>query len=108
MTLAFGLIGAALAYSDTKIQTIVRIQAAGSELHFLCTTLTPDLLRIQLSRPLGAIRDAQASKPPAAAGPAEQAGAVIGELSRLASLLEAGLLTREEFNRLKAELLAGS
>ena len=107
MTLAFGLIGAALAYSDTKIQTIVRIQAACSELHFLCTTITPDLLRIQLSRPLGAVRDAQASKPPIDAGQAGQVGAVTGELSRLASLLEAGLLTREEFDRLKAQLMAG-
>jgi Short C-terminal domain len=108
MTLAFGLVGAALAYTDTKIQTIVRIQAADSEFHFLCTTTTPDALRVQLSRPLGAIRDARAAKPPASARLAGEAAAAVGELSRLASLLEAGLLTREEFDRLKAQLLADS
>ncbi len=108
MTLAFGLIGAAIAVSDTKIQTIVRIQTAGSELHFLCTTTSPDALRIQLSRPLGAIREAQSGKASASARQAGEAAAAIGELSRLASLLEAGLLTREEFDRLKAQLLAGS
>jgi hypothetical protein len=108
MTLAFGLVGAALAYTDTKVQTIVRIQAADSEFHFLCTTTTPDVLRVQLSRPLGAIRDARAAKPPATARLAGEAAAAVGELSRLASLLEAGLLTREEFDRLKAQLLADS
>ena len=108
MTLAFGLVGAVLANTDTKIQTIVRIQAPDSELHFLCTTTTPDALRVQLSRPLGAVRDARAGKPPARAGLAGEAAAAVAELSRLASLLEAGLLTREEFDRLKAQLLADS
>ena len=108
MALAFGVIGAALAYTDTKIQTIVRIQAADSELHFLCTTTTPDALRVQLSRPLGAIRAERAGQPPAGARQAPDAAAAVGELSRLASLLEAGLLTREEFDQLKAQLLAGS
>jgi hypothetical protein len=108
MTLAFGVIGAAIAYTDTKIQTLVRIQTQGSELHFLCSTITPEALRVQLSRPLGAIRSSHGGQPPPGASQVSEPAAAIAELSRLASLLEAGLLTRAEFDRLKAQLLAGS
>ena len=108
MTVAFGLTGAAFARVGTKIQTIVRIQAPGNELHFLCGTATPDVLRVELSRPLAAIREARASRAAANARQAEKAAAAVGELSRLASLLEAGLLTRAEFDELKAQLLGGS
>jgi hypothetical protein len=108
MTLALGVVGAAIAYTDTKIQTMVRIQAPGSELHFLCTTTTPDALRVQLSRPLGAIRAAQDGREVAGSSQPGGAVAAVAELSRLASLLESGLLTREEFDGLKARLLAGS
>jgi hypothetical protein len=106
MTLAFGLLGAAIAYTDTKIQTFVRIQFAGGELNFLSTAMTPDALRIQLARPLGAIREAHAAGGSIESAQGSAAGAV-AELSRLASLLDAGLLTRDEFDRLKARLLAG-
>jgi hypothetical protein len=99
MTLAFGLVGAAIAYTDTKIQTLVRIQTHGSDLYFFCGTSTPEALRVQLSRPLAAIRGVRQVSDPAA---------VIAELSSLASLLETGLLTRAEFDNLKAQLLAGS
>lgn len=108
MTLAFGVLGAAVAYTDTKIQTLVRIQTLGSELHFLCSSITPDALRVQLSRPLGAIRGADGGQSPPGPHRASEPAAAIAELSRLASLLEAGLLTREEFDHLKAQLLAGS
>jgi hypothetical protein len=107
ITLAFGLVGAAIAYTDTKIQTLVRIQTQGSELHFLCCTITPEALRIQLSRPLAAIRGAQEGQPPPRPRQDGEPAAAIAELSRLASLLETGLLTREEFDSLKSQLLAG-
>jgi hypothetical protein len=32
---------------------------------------------------------------------------VVGELSKLAAMLDSGLLTREEFESLKARLIAG-
>jgi hypothetical protein len=108
LTLALGVLGAAIAYTDTKIQTIIRVQVPGGELHFLCTTAMPDAVRVQLSRPLGAIREARASKESLTTPHSERAAAAVGELSRLASLLETGLLTREEFDRLKTQLLAGS
>jgi hypothetical protein len=86
----------------TSIKTVLRIQAASCELFFLHTKLTPEQLRIQLSRPLGAIRAAQAV--------AQQAPhpSPIGELAKLASMLESGLLTRQEFDLLKAKLLTDS
>lgn len=103
-----GTTGAIIAWADTKIQTLIRIQAPGCELHFLCTTVPPDSLRVQLSRPLGAIRDARAGTGASGAQQAHKTAEAVGELSRLAGLLEAGLLTREEFDRLKAQLLAGT
>lgn len=60
----------------------------------------------------GVPHDADAAQPepaqalPAAGSPAA-AASVVAELGRLASLLSSGLITREEFNRLKAQLLAG-
>jgi hypothetical protein len=105
---AFGFTGALIAYASTRIKTFVRIQTADSELFFLHTTLLPDDLRIHLSRALGAVREGKASaissgdneKPPGL-------GSLVDELSRLGGLLDSGLLTREEFDQLKAKLIAG-
>lgn len=52
MTVAFGLIGAALAFSGTKIQTVVRLRVPAGELYFLDSATVPDALRIRLARPL--------------------------------------------------------
>jgi len=60
---------------------------------------------MQLSRPLAAIRDARAAPAGAMAGPVAQAVSVVAELRDLASMLDAGLLTREEFDQMKACLL---
>lgn len=93
--------------SRTSIKTVVRIQGTGCELFLLHTRVTPEQLRIELSRPLGAIRSARASD--AAGGiqhgaPARSASPV-EELAKLADMLEKGLLTREEFDLMKAKLL---
>ena len=88
----------------TTIKTVIRIQAAQCELFLLCTTEEPDALRIGLSRPLGAIRQARAG----ITGRADDttASSVIDQLARLAAMLENGLLTRQEFDHLKAALIA--
>jgi hypothetical protein len=106
LTAAFGLTGALVAYANTRIKTFVRIQTADSEQFFLHTTLLPDDLRILLSRGLGAIREAQAAATSSEvsnrpAGPAS----LVDELSRLAGLLDSGMLTRDEFELLKAKLI---
>lgn len=116
----FGLAGAATGMAiaavlnamttQVSIKTIVRVQAASCELFLLYTLATPEQLRIGLSGPLGAIRAARTTATPGN-GVHDQTGnpaSVVNELARLASMLESGLLTREEFNLLKARLLAAS
>ena len=86
----------------TWITTIVRIQATTCELFLLHTKSTPDQLRKELSRALGAIRSSRASATPAGqAAPSSSAD----ELTKLAALLKDGLITREEFDQFKARLL---
>lgn len=91
----------------TSIKTIVRIQATRCELFLLDTSVTPDRLRIGLSHPLGAIRAARISD--GAGGlqnPASpRAISCVDELTKLAGMLEKGLLTREEFDLMKAKLM---
>ena len=91
----------------TSITTIVRIQATGCELFLLHTKLTPEQLRITMSHPLGAIRSARAAE--VAGEIQDQVPAVsrapVEELAKLADMLEKGLLTREEFDLMKGELL---
>jgi Short C-terminal domain len=91
----------------TSITTVVRIQGTGCELFLLHTRVTPEQLRIELSRPLGAIRSTRA---PDVAGVIQpQAPAMppspVEELAKLAEMLEKGLLTREEFDLMKAKVL---
>jgi hypothetical protein len=92
----------------TSITTVMRIQGTGCELFLLHTRLTPGQLRIAMSRPLGAIRSAreteaiggiQRGAPAMSASPVE-------DLTKLADMLEKGLLTREEFDLMKAKLLS--
>jgi hypothetical protein len=91
----------------TSVKTIVRIQGTSCELFLLHTRQTPEQLRIAMSRPLGAIRSALATQ--AAGGIQHKARAAapspVQELTQLADMLEKGLLTREEFDLMKAKLL---
>jgi hypothetical protein len=92
----------------TSITTIVRIQGTSCELFLLHTKLTPEQLRITMSHPLGAIRSARATQ--VAEEVHYQAPAVprspVEELAKLADMLDKGLLTREEFDLMKGELLS--
>lgn len=91
----------------TSVRTIVRIQGTTCELFLLHTKLAPEQLRVAMSRPLSAIRSMQATQ---AARGAEHAVPVaapspVQELTMLAGMLERGLLTREEFDLMKAKLI---
>lgn len=114
----FGLVGAAEGIAiagflnalttRTKIKTIVRVEATDAELFVLNTKADPESLRISLSRVLGVIRQARASADASALGQkAPGPVSVVDELSRIAGMLDNGLLSREEFDQLKARLLAG-
>jgi Short C-terminal domain len=106
ITAEFGLAGALAAYSGTRIKTFVRIQAADGELFFLHTTALPEDVRILLSRGISAVREARASlASPADGNRPPSAVSLVDELTRLARLLDGGLLTREEFDHLKARLI---
>jgi hypothetical protein len=103
----FGLIGAVIGSASTKIETIVRIRAGDAEFYFLNPYKRPDALRIEMSEALRVIDKARTS--PAADKPAEQApGSVSDQLSKLASLLQQDLITRDEFEHLKAKLISES
>ena len=109
-----------LASMTTQIKTVVRFETTKCELFVVVSHTEPDVLRMQLSRALWTIREAReaAGQPAAAGGPdaadddgaeatADGAASVVDQLAKLASLLESGLLTREEFDRLKDGLLKG-
>jgi hypothetical protein len=109
LTLAFGLPGAIAGAASTKIQTIIRIEAAGCEMFFLSGQKVADDLRIELSAPLKAVRDARLAHLPGTDGPpSAPPESIPDQLARLADMVEKGLLTREEFDLLKAKLIAGA
>jgi len=91
--------------TQVTVKTIVRIQAAHSEIFLLHGKLTPDALRIELSRPLGLIRAARTA--PSDQGRLAEPASVIDQLAKLAAMLEAGPLTRDECDQLKAQLITG-
>ena len=113
--LIFGLIGAVIGSASNKIETTVRIRGRDGELYFLDSMKRASAVRIELSEPLIAIENARAAQAGAtatadgSAQPADPASAPITDrLSQLASLLQQGMLTRDEFDHLKAKLIAGS
>jgi hypothetical protein len=94
--------------SRTSIQTVVRIQGTNCELFLLDTWETPGHLRIQMSHALGVI---QAARPPGVAGAKDhglptRSASPVEELAKLADMVDRGLLTRKEFDLMKARLLA--
>lgn len=104
-----GLIGALIAVGSTKTETTIRLRAGDSEFYFLLSQKSPDAMRAELSQPITAIsnaRAAQAGKAAAAGEPASAPESVAGQLSKLADLLRQGLITRDEFDHLKARLIA--
>ena len=108
----FGLEGAAegmliasalnLLTTRTKVTTVICLQTPSAELFLQHTTETPDALRIRLSQVFNILRQrvpaANDSKP---SGDEH----VVDRLAKLADMLDRGLLNREEFDRLKSELL---
>lgn len=93
--------------SRSSIKTVVRIQAKQCELFLLDTSAVPERVRIFLSQPLAAIRAARLADGAGSFQNRPPTGAVspVDELSKLADMLEKGLLTREEFDLMKARLL---
>ncbi len=105
--LLFGLIGAAAGSASTKVETIARIRAADADLYFLTAEKEPEALRMALLPALTAIESLRGAARHDAEDPGEQPSASIpDQLGKLASLLEHGTITRDEFEHLKAKLIA--
>ncbi|HWN74077.1 MAG TPA: SHOCT domain-containing protein [Solirubrobacterales bacterium] len=81
-----------------RVETLVGLQTDRGEMVFLCTTVEPPSLELELSR----VRSLLRKQPD---NPHKQEAGVAEELSRLADLVERGFLDREEFNRAKDRLL---
>src|SRR5262245_34741460 len=104
-----GFLGALLCAGQTKIETIVRIRASDLELYFLHTATRPDALRVELSEALRAIATSRVERAGDSRETAEPgSGSISDQLSKLASLLQQDLITRDEFEHLKASLIAKS
>jgi Short C-terminal domain len=103
----FGLIGAAVGSASTRVESIVRIRAADADLYFLNTEKDPDALGIELAAARTAINTARGAPGDDTEGAAVQPSASVpDQLGKLASLLEQGTITRDEFDHLKAKLIA--
>jgi hypothetical protein len=103
----FGFLGALGGSASTRVESIIRIRASDADLYFLNTEKDPDALRIELAAALTAIDTARGGPRDDANGSAVQPSASIpDQLGKLASLLDQGTITRDEFDHLKAKLIA--
>jgi Short C-terminal domain len=105
----FGVAGALVGAAWSNIQTIVRLRGRDAEFFFVIPAKPADALRIELSEPLRVIENTRAAQ---AADSDERtdlsSGSIPDQLSKLASLLQQGLITRDEFEHLKSKLIAES
>jgi hypothetical protein len=105
----FGLIGALAGSASTTVESIVRIRAADADLYFLSAEKEPDALRIDLAAALTAIDRARGTPRDEDKGSAVLPPASIpDQLGKLAYLLAQGTITRDEFEHLKAKLIAST
>ncbi|HYK69894.1 MAG TPA: SHOCT domain-containing protein [Streptosporangiaceae bacterium] len=101
-----GLVGGVIGAATSRNETIIRVRGRDAEFQFLDPVRRTDDVRRALSEPLVAIRKANAA-PDASNAPAEPAsGSVADQLTKLASLLQQNLITRDEFEHLKANVIA--
>jgi hypothetical protein len=104
-----GLVGGLIAAATSKSEAIVRVRGRSAEFQFLDPVKRSDEVRRALSEPLMAIRQANAAPADTPNEPAEPTpDSVADQLSKLASLLQQDLITRDEFEHLKAKVIATS
>jgi hypothetical protein len=102
-----GLIAAVAVAASTKTKTILRLRSQDAEFFFQSTDKAADAIRIALSGSLTAIERARAARLYGSDEPADRASdSIPDQLGKLASLLADGVLSPEEFERLKAKVIA--
>lgn len=108
--LVLGLVGGLIAAAAAgKSETIVRVRGRDAEFQFLISFKPPHDVRGALSEPLMAIRKANAARADSSNEPAQPtADSLPDQLVKLASLLQQDLITRDEFEHLKAKVIAQS
>jgi hypothetical protein len=107
--IVLGLVGGLIAAATSKNETIVRVRGHGAEFQFLDQYKRPDEVRRALSEPLMAIRKANAARGGGPNEPSEPTSdSIADQLSKLAALLQQDLITRDEFEHLKAKVIATS
>ena len=109
----FGLQGAAegmliasalnMLTTRTTINTVICIQTTTAELFLHQSELTPDALRMRLSRVFTILRQRTESTSVVPGNAGEEHA--VERLTKLAALLDRGLITDEEFQKLKADIL---
>jgi hypothetical protein len=107
--LVLGLVGALIAAATSRNDTVVRVRGRDAEFQFLIPFQRPHDTRRALSGPLMAIRKANSAW---ADGPDEPAkstsDSLADQLAKLATLLQQDLITRDEFEHLKAKVISQS
>lgn len=104
----FGLIGAMAGSASTKVETIVRIRGPEADQYFLNREKEPDALRIELSAAITAIDTARGAPRDQSEAAGLPSRSIPDQLGKLASLLEDGTITHDEFEHLKARLISSS
>jgi hypothetical protein len=89
--------------SSSTIDTVLRLQKPSAELYLFHDALAPQALKVALAPVFDRLRQTQA---PSAQQAAEAGDDVIDRLHKLADLLDRGAITHDEFDELKARLLA--
>jgi len=85
--------------TKTSIDTVITVQTRTGELFLHTSRVRPDALRLSLSPIFTKLRALHESRD-------DDPSSVAGQLSRMAELLEKGLIDEDEFQRVKADLLA--
>jgi hypothetical protein len=110
LSAAESVISAGLKAAGTRsiTKTVLSMRTTDSELFFLYTKTEPHQLRIDLSPALGRIREVLGStRTNSHVNQSPDATSIINQLKDASNLLDRGLITRDEFERLKSQLLSG-
>ncbi len=80
-----------------RIETLIGLRTDSGELVFLCTSVDPPTLGLQLSRVRALVQSASSAN--------QSRGDTVTQLEKLADLVDRGYLNRSEYDALKQSLL---
>ncbi len=107
--LVLGLVGGLIAAATSRNETVVRVRGRDAEFQFLIPIQRPQDIRRALSGPLLAIRKANTTWVEGSDEAAKSTSeSLADQLAKLATLLQQDLITRDEFELLKAKVIAQS